>query len=345
MHMADALLSPAVGGVMWAGAAGAIAYSSKKVKEEIDTKKIPLMGVLGAFIFAAQMINFSIPGTGSSGHLGGGMILAILLGPYAGFLTIASVLVIQALFFADGGLLALGCNIINLGFFSCFVAYPLIYKKLEDDNPLSPKSILAVMLSVIIGLQLGAFFVVLETLFSGISELTLGKFILLMQPIHLAIGFIEGIITIAVVSFVWKARPEIMESASNNKKIESKTSLKNVLIGILLASLIIGGVLSWFASSHPDGLEWAIFHTTGKEELETRDNKIFGIVESIQEKLAFLPDYSFKTKSESDADANKFPAVSAGTSVSGLIGGLITLVLVVIIGFLFRVFNKRKKIE
>ena len=75
------------------------------------------MGVLGAFIFAAQMINFTIPATGSSGHLGGGLILTILLGPYAAFLTIASVLMVQALFFADGGLLALGCNIFNLGFF------------------------------------------------------------------------------------------------------------------------------------------------------------------------------------------------------------------------------------
>ena len=79
MHMADALISPVVGGAMWAGTAGLIAYSAKKVKEEADDRKVPLMGVLGAFIFAAQMINFSIPVTGSSGHLGGGMILAILL--------------------------------------------------------------------------------------------------------------------------------------------------------------------------------------------------------------------------------------------------------------------------
>src|SRR4030042_6399529 len=116
MHMADALLAPGVGATFWAGTLGTIAYCSKKLKENMDEKLIPLMGVLGAFIFAAQMINFTIPVTGSSGHLGGGMILAILLGPYAGFLTLASVLVIQALFFADGGLLALGCNIINLGF-------------------------------------------------------------------------------------------------------------------------------------------------------------------------------------------------------------------------------------
>jgi cobalt/nickel transport system permease protein len=82
MHMADALLSPAVGGAMWAGTLGTIVYSAKKLKEKMDEKMIPLMGVLGAFIFAGQMINFTIPGTGSSGHIGGGMLLAILLGPY-----------------------------------------------------------------------------------------------------------------------------------------------------------------------------------------------------------------------------------------------------------------------
>ncbi len=107
MHMADALISPAVGGTVWAASAGLIAYCSKKVRDDIDDRKIPLMGVAGAFIFAAQMINFTIPGTGSSGHLGGAMILSILLGPYAAFLTMASILTVQALLFADGGLLAL----------------------------------------------------------------------------------------------------------------------------------------------------------------------------------------------------------------------------------------------
>ena len=83
MHMADALLSPAVGATFWAGTVGTIGYASRKLKRHLDDRKIPLMGVLGAFIFAAQMINFTIPGTGSSGHIGGGMILAVLLGPHA----------------------------------------------------------------------------------------------------------------------------------------------------------------------------------------------------------------------------------------------------------------------
>ena len=140
MHMADALLSPAVGGTLWAASSGTIAYCSAKVRKELDDRKVPLMGVLGAFLFAAQMINFSIPGTGSSGHLGGGLLLTILLGPHAAFLTLASVLIVQALFFADGGLLALGCNIFNLGFFPAFVAYPYIYKKIAGERPGRPGS-------------------------------------------------------------------------------------------------------------------------------------------------------------------------------------------------------------
>jgi len=162
MHMADALISPAVGGTLWAATAGAIAYCSKKVRQELDDRKVPLMGVLAAFIFAAQMINFTIPATGSSGHLGGGLILTILLGPYAAFLAIASVLVVQALFFADGGLLALGCNIFNLGVFPCFVAYPFIFKPIAGDQPTQLRLTVAAILAAVIGLQLGAFAVVLE---------------------------------------------------------------------------------------------------------------------------------------------------------------------------------------
>ena len=157
MHMADALISPAVGGTMWAATAGLTVYSAKKLKEDLDEHLVPLMGVLGAFIFAAQMINFTIPATGSSGHLGGGMILAILLGPYAAFLVMASVLTIQALFFADGGLLALGCNIFNLGFFPCFIAYPFIYKKIVGAQPTRGRILLGAMAAAIIGAAIGGF--------------------------------------------------------------------------------------------------------------------------------------------------------------------------------------------
>jgi cobalt/nickel transport system permease protein len=342
MHMADALISPAVGGTLWAATAGLIGYSSKKAGKELDDRKVPLMGVLGAFIFAAQMINFTIPATGSSGHLGGGMILAILLGPHAAFLTMASVLTVQALFFADGGLLALGCNIFNLGFFPCFVVYPFIYRKMVDNNSSRGRILVAALFSAIISLQAGAFCVVLETVFSGISELPFATFVLLMQPIHLAIGLVEGFTTAAVVIFVRKARPEILSAAAGSTPI-GEISIRKVLVGLLAAAVVFGGALSWFASQRPDGLEWSMFKTSGTGELENPEHGIHDSLSGLQEKTAFLPDYSFKTpKSQTPASENKageqpaWPSVDAGRTLSGLVGGALTLGLALVIGFAVR---------
>ena len=239
------------------------------------------------------MINFTIPGTGSSGHLGGGMILAILLGPCAGFLTMASVLAVQALFFADGGLMALGCNIFNLGFFPCFIAYPLIYKNIAGTTPSERRLFAAAIISAIVGLQLGAFSVVLQTFFSGVTELPFDTFALLMQPIHLASGIVEGLATSAVVFFIWKARPEIIKSVSSSAPTGS-LSLRKVAIGFLAAAVVTGGALSWFASTNPDGLEWAIFKAAGTEELDAPAKDLHTALSNVQEKTALLPDYGFK---------------------------------------------------
>ena len=339
MHMADALLSPAVGGAMWAVSAGTIAYCSAKVRSELDEKKVPLMGVLGAFLFAAQMINFTIPATGSSGHLGGGLLLAILLGPHAAFLTIASVLVVQALFFADGGLLALGCNIFNMGFIPAFIVYPFIYKKIIGENPTQGRMTTAIIISAIAALQLGPFCVVLQTYFSGISELPLSAFLLLLQPIHLAIGVVEGLVTVAVVSFVYKARPEILEGALRARPIGNHP-VRNVLLAFLAAAILTGGVVSWFASENPDGLEWAIAGVTGKEELAVPQLGMYDALASIQEKTAFLPDYSFGKPSVPMTPPGENGAEGAGgnlgTSVAGIVGALLTLGIALLIGYFLR---------
>lgn len=349
MHMADALISPVVGGAMWAATAGVAAYSIKKVQNDIDEQKVPLMGVMGAFVFAAQMINFSIPATGSSGHLGGGMLLSVILGPYAGFLTMASILVIQAMFFADGGLLALGCNVFNMGFYTCFIAYPLIFKRIMRRGYSTGRLFAASLLSGVIALQLGAFSVVLQTLLSGKTELPFNTFVILMQPIHLAIGVVEGLVTFAVVSFVYKARPEIIEKAALGQALGG-ISLRKVLTGLAIVAVFTGGALSWFASSNPDGLEWSMFNTAGTEELKAPDG-IYQALAGIQEKTAFLPDYGFKTQGEAEpveAEAggeDTWPAVSGGTSVSGLIGGAFTLVLAGIIGLIIKSIKKRRKVS
>lgn len=346
MHMADALISPVVGGTMLAATVGVAAYSIKKIKYDLDEKKIPLMGVMGAFVFAAQMINFTIPGTGSSGHIGGGMLLSILLGPFEGFLTIASILLIQALFFGDGGLLAYGCNVFNMGFFACFIAYPYIYKWFTRKGINSKRIFGASMLSVVLGLQMGAFGVVLETLLSGKTELPFGTFVLLMQPIHLAIGVVEGLITAAVVAFVWRARPEILENAAIGEAL-GNISMKKVLTGLVIAVVVVGGALSWFASANPDGLEWSMIKTAGTAELEAPDG-IHESLSELQNKTAFLPDYGFKPgeseQGPSNAEAEEaWPSVSAGTSVSGILGGALTLALAAVTGLIIGTVKRRKK--
>ena len=122
MHMADGFISPAVGCTMWAASAAITTLCARKVRQEKEMRLVPRMGVLGAFIFACQMLNFTIPGTGSSGHLGGGLILAVLLGPYAGFLDMAAILTVQALFISEEGLLPLGCKNIKMKFITCLIA-------------------------------------------------------------------------------------------------------------------------------------------------------------------------------------------------------------------------------
>jgi len=342
MHMADALVSPAVGGTMWAVSAGAIAYCSAKVRAEVDDRKIPLMGVLGAFIFAVQMINFSIPGTGSSGHLGGGLLLAVLLGPSAAFLVIASVLVVQALFFADGGLLALGCNIFNLGFFPAFIAYPLIYKNIAGTQPGRTRLAVAAIVAAVAGLQLGSFGVVLETTLSGLSSLPFNSFLVLMQPIHLAIGIVEGLVTAAVLSFVYKARPEMLVVSIAASQPTPRPA-RALLLGFLAAALLTAGMFSWYASAHPDGLEWAIAKVTGTEELAEPESGIFPALAALQQKTSLFPDYSLPGPAESSTGedaahgvADSASVVDLGTSAAGIVGSLLTLAIASLAAFLLR---------
>ncbi len=336
MHMADALLSPGVGATMWAVTGGAIAYAARKVRAEMDESRVPLMGVLGAFIFAAQMINFTIPGTGSSGHLGGGMILAILLGPNAAFLVMASVLTVQALFFADGGLLALGANIFNMGALPCLIAYPLLYRPLAGRNPTPRRITAASIVAAVAALELGAAGVVLETVWSGITDLPLASFALLMLPVHLGIGIVEGLVTASVVTFVWRARPEVLARAAIPSGLPS---LRKVLVGLGVAALVMGAGLSWFASAYPDGLEWSVAGVTGSEELDAPLDGSHATLGALQERTSFLPDYGFRSASvpvDVQDTEDSWPAVDAGTSVSGVVGGVLTLTLAGLVGVVLR---------
>ncbi len=331
MHMADALIVPAVAATMYVSSSGVAAFSVKKVKLENDIKKIPVMGVMSAFVFATQMINFTIPGTGSSGHFCGGLLLSVLLGPYAGFLSMISVLAVQCLLFADGGILALGCNIWNMAFYACFVGYLCIYRPMTKNNTKPVRIILASVLGSVISLQLGAFSVTLETLLSGITALSFGQFLALMQPIHLAIGTIEGLITAAVIIFVESTRPELL----HKEIVENKVSLKQMIAILSIVVVLIGGGLSLVASSNPDGLEWSIQKVTGSAEIETDSSNADAVngAAQIQEKTALLPDYAF---ANSDS--------SLGTTFSGVFGSVVVAVISIGCCIIFKLFKKKEDV-
>lgn len=336
MHMADALVAPAVAGTMYACSAVATGYSIKKVRLESDPREIPVMGVMGAFVFATQMINFTIPGTGASGHLCGGLLLSAILGPYAGFLTMIGVLVIQCLLFADGGILALGANIWNMAFYGCFIGALVIWKLIMKHQITKKKIIIASILGSVLTLQLGAFSVTLETLASGITELPFSVFLAAMQPIHLVIGFVEGMITASVLCFIHEARPELLWMDDTEKELagsHGKMTYRSTVVTLGVATLVISGLLSLVASGNPDGLEWSMEKVAGSAELSS-SGTIHAVAEGIQGKLALLPDYGIK-------GVQSF----IGTTLSGIVGALIVAAACVIFCVLLWLVRKKKKIN
>ena len=347
MHMADALLAPAVAATMYVASGTAAGISIHKLKKDDEPQKLPIMAVTAALVFAGQMINYTIPGTGSSGHMCGGMLLSALLGPQAGFLSMIVILAIQCLFFADGGLMALGANVWNMAFYGCFVGYYLIWRPImrskwfgEGKKAQRLRIVAASIIGCIVTLQLGAFSVVLETSLSGITALPFGAFVALMQPIHLAIGLVEGLITSAVLLFVFESRPELLQCVEKAEGESSGRSLKTVVAILAVVVLVVGGGLSLLASSNPDGLEWALFGNAeeGYAENMGLDEEAYGVESAaaetagaIQEKTSFLPDYAF-----SDSEA------AVGTTVSGIVGSVMVAGVAVLICLAGGFFRKKK---
>lgn len=328
MHMSDALVSTpvAIGGA--AVAITLLAVASTQIKKNRRDDLLPLMGVLGAFVFAAQMINFSIPATGSSGHIIGGILLASLLGPWAGFLVISSVLIIQCLVFADGGLLALGCNILNMGAMTTLVAYPLVFRPLmrsASDVPSIWRLMGASILASVVGLELGACLVTAETELSGVTALGFKPFLGLMTAIHLAIGVGEGIATGAVLSFVAKYRPALLLDSNHDDAASSrlpKKKLRGVLVAFGVAALVLGGIISFFASSDPDGLEWSIGRLIGTTEPAATTHAAVA-AEHVQNLTAVMPGYE--------------------ASLSGIAGSVMVLILVFAVTSLIRKRREAKE--
>ncbi len=271
MHIASTLISAAVGGAFGTGSGGAVVASGAKLHKEKSPKPL-LMGAAGAAVFAAQMMNFTIAGTGSSGHIGGGFLLAAVLGPVPAYLVMSTILTVQCLLFGDGGLLALGCNLFNMGIVPCFLLYPLL-KKLLGTKLRIPAAALGGALSMFIG----ALCVVGETALSGANGMDVSVFIINMVGIHAAIGVGEGLITAGLLAAFDKA---------------SAHSEQTALAGTLGLAAVTSGLLSAFASANPDGLEWSIMQVAGAGFGHTSAAHV--LLDNIQSATALLPDYAFR---------------------------------------------------
>lgn len=266
MHLGNGIICPVTGIPMLAIAGATAYYAYKKAKKDFSKDKIMPATILAGFVFALQMINFAIPATGSSGHIIGGILLAAILGPHIAFLAMSSILLIQSVFFADGGLLALGCNIFNMGFLACYVAYPLLYKPLESRN----KPIFGAILASVAALQLGSIAVVAEGAVSGsIAVNGIAQFTGLMQMIHLPICIAEGILTAGIIKFA-----QVMNQKSFSYTFGS-------------ISLVLAGIIAPYASQKPDGLEWSLLNISGFVTEQTQ-GILYNLAEALQTKLSIL---------------------------------------------------------
>lgn len=208
MHIPDGFLNGATIGVTYAVSAGGVAFAARTAGKKLGEKHVPLMGIMAAFIFAAQMLNFPIAG-GTSGHLLGAALAAILLGPWGGILVMACVLLVQCLIFQDGGLLALGANILNMGVAGCWIAYAVCWVSIRliggDRRGMLIAGFAAGWASVFIASVLCSFEL------AGSDASPLGVALPAMAGVHALIGLVEGLITAVVLGFVWATRSDLLE--------------------------------------------------------------------------------------------------------------------------------------
>lgn len=317
MHMESALLSAVVGGGLLAAAGVVTGQTVHAVRLEEKKTGLPLVAAAGAVVFAAQMMNFRIPGLEASGHIVGGILLAVLLGSRLGYLTLASVLALQCLMFGDGGLLALGANILNMGALSCLVAVPLIYRPIAKDGASPWRVVLGAMAASTAGLTMGSLAVVLETTLSGNSALPFAQFMTNMLPIHLAIGLTEGALT-GLALLAIKAL-----SGHNGQK----TGRAIVALGV--TALLTAGVLFAFASSFPDGLEWSVQNVAGVGAQFSTPQGLSATLSNVQKLTVVMPEYSL---------------AGAPAALPGLVGVLLSAGLGLLVGGLPRGTRRRAAI-
>lgn len=337
MHMANELLSVPVAGLMLALAAIAVPTAARLAQRDAADDRLPLMGVLGAFVFAAQMINFTLPGMpGTSGHLGGGVLLAILLGPAAAIVSMAAILMVQCLLFQDGGLLALGCNIINMGVIPCLLGGGIYRLALGPAAKAAAwRQYLAAWLASVVGMTAGAAMVPIEAALSGVLQVPLNQFLAVMIGVHLVVGLCEGAITFAVIAFLRRVRPELAGLPPDDAPSATRGPGYGVVaLSFLGTAALLAGVVSWFASTLPDGLEWscATHRYAAVEKAVENSSPVVEAIERWQARWSPMTDYDRRGAPLGELPAAvvempdaAWPNANGWRSAAGLLGTLVTL--------------------
>jgi cobalt/nickel transport system permease protein len=301
LHIPDGFLSLAISVIFWLVTIALLAIATRRTQNELGERQIPLMGIMAAFIFAAQMINFPVAG-GTSGHMLGGALAAIVLGPWAGMLVMASVIGLQALLFQDGGLLVMGANIFNMGLLTALIGYGL-YRSVAGQSRGVRLTVagVAAWLSVMVG----ALATALQLWLSGTSPLAI--VMPAMLGVHALIGIGEALITVAALAFIMQTRPNLLEPTA----VKARGGYGWVIAGVAIVLIVV--LLAPLASANPDGLERV-----------AEDLNFIGL--GADAPYAILPDYTIPFLGET----------SLSTIVAGTVGALVVAAVAVGVGRLLR---------
>ncbi|MDX3057377.1 energy-coupling factor ABC transporter permease [Streptomyces sp. NE06-03E] len=325
MHVPDGFINAPVSAVAGVVAAGAVAVGLRGARRELDEKTAPLAGLVAAFIFAVQMLNFPVA-AGTSGHLLGGALAAILVGPYTGLLCIAVVLLMQGILFADGGLTALGVNITVMGVVTTVVAYAL-FRGLTRVLPRTRRSTTAAaFVAALVSVPAAAVAFTLIYAIGGTTDVPIGKVLTAMVGVHVLIGIGEAAITALTVGAVIAVRPDLVHGARglaaplklrvDGELVDAPAaaaepapaaarSTRKVWGAGLAAALVLAGFVSFYASASPDGLE------------KVAADK--GIDEKVQEHGAAdspLADYGVKDISDARVSGGLAGVIGVGVTVA-----------------------------
>ncbi|MEU2622548.1 energy-coupling factor ABC transporter permease [Streptomyces sp. NPDC007157] len=277
MHVPDGFIDAPTSAVTAVVATGALAVSLRGARRELDERTAPLAGLVAAFIFAVQMLNFPVA-AGTSGHLLGGALAAILVGPYTGVLCVSVVLLMQGILFADGGLTALGVNITDMAIVTTVVAYA-VFRGLLKVLPRTRRSVTAAsFVAALLSVPAASVAFTLLYAIGGTTDVSIGKVATAMIGVHVLIGVGEAAITALTVGAVIAVRPDLVYGARELRQglklrvngvlvdappsrsaptapVAARTSRRALWITGLATSLVLAGFVSFYASADPDGLE------------------------------------------------------------------------------------------